>query len=85
MDEGIDNTHVLSNPIFQDEEKMDGCWTLEFNGAHSSSRSGVRVVFISLDKEVTFFSYRLKFDCTNNIVEYGALILGLNITIDTMI
>jgi ribonuclease HI len=55
---------------------------LEYNGAHSSSGSAVGVVLISPDKEVTFFSYNLEFDCTKNIVEYKALILVLNLTID---
>jgi ribonuclease HI len=78
----IENTRLLLDPIFQDEEKRDGCWTLEFYGAHSSLGSGPGIVFLSPDKEATFFSYKLEFDCTNNIVEYKALILGLNLTID---
>jgi ribonuclease HI len=55
---------------------------LDFDGAHSSAGSGVRVVLISPDKEATLFSYRLEFDCTNNIAEYEALVLGLNLAID---
>jgi ribonuclease HI len=40
------------------------------------------VVLISPDKEATLFSYRLEFDFTNNIAEYEALVLGLNLTIN---
>jgi hypothetical protein len=32
--------------------------------------------------EFFYHSYRLEFHCTNNIVEYEALILGLNLAID---
>jgi ribonuclease HI len=34
------------------------------------------------DRETTLFSYKLEFDCTNNIAEYEALILGINLAID---
>jgi ribonuclease HI len=44
--------------------------------------SGVGIVLISPSKEATFFSYRLEFDCTNNIVEYEALLIGLNLALD---
>jgi hypothetical protein len=82
LDEGINNTFILENSLFQDEEKRDGCWGLDFDGAHSSSGSGIGVVLISPDKETTLFSYRLEFNCTNNIAEYEALILGMNLAID---
>jgi ribonuclease HI len=32
--------------------------------------------------EATYFSYRLEYDCTNNIVEYKALLIGLNLALD---
>jgi hypothetical protein len=82
VSEDIDCTCILSNSLFQDEEKNIRCWALEFDGAHSSAGSGAGIVLISPDKGVTCFSYRLEFDCTNNISKYEALILGLNLTID---
>jgi ribonuclease HI len=82
VSEEIDCTLIFPNSLFWDEEKKDGCWALEFHGAHSSAGSGIRMVLISLDKGITCFSYRIEFDCTNHIVEYEALILGLNLTID---
>jgi ribonuclease HI len=33
----------------------------------------------------TLFSYRLEFDCTNNIVEYEALTIGLDLALDRKI
>jgi ribonuclease HI len=68
--------------LFLDEEKKDDCWALEFDEAHASIGSSTGIVLVSPDKGVTYFSYRLEFDCTNNIDEYEALILGLNLTID---
>jgi hypothetical protein len=49
-------------------QDIDGMWTLEFDGAHSNSGSGVGIVFIVPSKETTYFSYRLEYDCTNNVV-----------------
>jgi ribonuclease HI len=60
----------------------EGIWTLEFDGAHSSSGSGVGIVLTTPSKETFYYSYRLEYHCTNNIVEYEALILGLNLAID---
>jgi ribonuclease HI len=82
LDEGIDNTFIFENSLFLDEEKKDGSWGLDFDGMHSSSGSGAGIVLISPDNETTLFSYRLEFNCTNNIVEYEALILGMNLAID---
>jgi ribonuclease HI len=72
----------LENSLFVDEEKREGSWGLYFNGAHSSIGSGAGIFLISTDNETTLFSYRLKFNCTKNIVEYESLILGINMEID---
>jgi ribonuclease HI len=57
-------------------------WTLEFEGSHSSSGLGVGIVLTTPYKETFYYSYRLEYHCTNNIVEYEALILGLNLAIN---
>jgi len=35
------------------------------------------IILTSLDGFITLMAYKLSFDCTNNIYEYEALILGL--------
>jgi ribonuclease HI len=55
---------------------------LEFDGAHSSSGSGAGIVLTTPSKETFYYSYRLEYHCTNNVVEYEALIIGLNLAID---
>jgi hypothetical protein len=52
-------------------------WNMSFNG--DVSGEGVEVgVWINPPKVGTkLFSYKISFDCTNNIAEYEALILGL--------
>jgi hypothetical protein len=60
----------------------EGMWTLEFDGAHSSSGSGVGIVLTTPSKETFYYSYRLEYHCTLNVFEYDAFILGLNLAID---
>jgi hypothetical protein len=85
INEGIADTFILENSFFLDKEKRDGCWGLDFDVAHSSVGSVARMVSTSTDKEATLFSYRIEFNCTNNIVEYEALVSGLNLAIDMKI
>jgi hypothetical protein len=57
-------------------------WTLEFYGAHSNSGSRADIVLIAPSKETFYYSYRLEYHCTNIIVEYESLIIGINLVID---
>jgi ribonuclease HI len=39
-------------------------------------------VITSLGNEKIYYSYRLEFECTNNIAEYEALIIGMELAIE---
>jgi ribonuclease HI len=57
-----------------------GTWKIFFDGAFSCEGAGVGVIFVAPKNEfVVPFSYRLQWDvdCTNNVFEYEALVLGL--------
>jgi ribonuclease HI len=60
-------------------QNIGDIWTLEFDSANSSSGFGARIFLVTPSHEATLFSCNLEFDCTNNIVENEALIIGLNI------
>jgi ribonuclease HI len=49
-----------------------------FDGACTKELAGEGVVFISPSKKTSHLSFKLDFKVTNNIVEYEALLLGLN-------
>jgi ribonuclease HI len=68
--------------LFLDEEKKEGSWGLDFDGAHSRTSSGAGIALRSPDGETNIFPYGLEFYCTNNNTEYESLILGLNLSID---
>jgi ribonuclease HI len=57
-------------------------WTLYFDGSKSQEGSGVGCILIDPKGKQNFMSYRLEFECTNNIVEYKALVQGLKKSID---
>ena len=50
-----------------------------FDGACSKEGNEAGVIFISTSGKIFKFSFLLNFECTNNIAEYEALIIGLDI------
>jgi ribonuclease HI len=52
---------------------------MHFDGAHSQHGTGASIVFTSLLGDTMKFSYKLEFEATNNVVEYEALFLGLEL------
>jgi hypothetical protein len=76
IDDGIGNyvilymEHIESQEKFQDMENQEhlfeGYWRMSFDGACSSSRSGVEIVLVSPGKIMHLHAIRLEFPCTNN-------------------
>ena len=56
-----------------------------FYGDSNALSNGIGVVIISLEGCHTPFTSRLCFNCTNNMVEYEACIMGLKAAIDLRI
>ena len=85
--EEIGNYVVFSNflgPLEEKvkEEKLCEIWHMHFDGSYSRSGKGVGIVIKSPSAQEFTFAYRLKFDATNNVAEYEALLLGLEICKD---
>lgn len=57
-------------------------WKLVFDGASNALGHGVGVVITTPNGNHLPFTARLCFDCTNNIADYEACILGLEVAID---
>ncbi|XP_039172601.1 uncharacterized protein LOC120295480 [Eucalyptus grandis] len=60
-------------------------WTMYFDGAVNLAGSGTGEILISPDGQHYLIATKLTFPCTNNIVEYEACILGLQVAIDMKI
>ena len=56
-----------------------------FDGASNALGNGIGVVIISSEGCHTPFTARLCFNCTNNMAEYEACIMGLRVAIDLRI
>ncbi|XP_050896579.1 uncharacterized protein LOC127103350 [Lathyrus oleraceus] len=61
------------------------CWKMMFDDSSNCMVHGVEVVLMNPNGGYTHFTTRLCFECTNNIAEYEACILGIEVTIDTRI
>ncbi|XP_070058084.1 uncharacterized protein [Nicotiana tomentosiformis] len=57
-------------------------WKMYFDGVVHRGGAGVGVVFVTSQGEVLPYSFTLTQLCSNNVVEYQALILGLEIAVD---
>jgi ribonuclease HI len=68
----IPTSHVLSP-----SQETQCIWIIYFDGSYLKEGVGVGVVLISPKIEEIHLSYKLEFEATNNLVEYEALILGL--------
>ena len=55
---------------------------MNFDGDHSRAGKGVGVVITSPKGQTFNFAFRLEFEATNNVAEYEALLLGLEIAKD---
>ncbi|XP_075077158.1 uncharacterized protein LOC142163904 [Nicotiana tabacum] len=60
-------------------------WTMFFDGSAHRTGVGVGVVLISPERQVFPFSFVLGETCSNNAVEYQALIVGLEMELDMKI
>ena len=57
-------------------------WSLYFDGSKSKEGAGAGCMLIDLAGNNTLISFRLEFECTNNMVEYEALLQGLRKALD---
>ncbi|GKV18274.1 hypothetical protein SLEP1_g28679 [Rubroshorea leprosula] len=60
-------------------------WTLYVEGASSSKGSGVGAILIGPEGYRSEHALKFKFDATNNIAEYEALLLGLQLALELKI
>ena len=65
-----------SSPEVQniDKTEIDTLWHMSFDGSYSKAGSGAGVWIHNTNEG---HSYRLDFQCTNNVAEYEALLIGL--------
>ncbi|KAG8478222.1 hypothetical protein CXB51_028151 [Gossypium anomalum] len=60
----------------------DCSWKLSFDGASNAVGNGIGAVLVSPNADYYPFTCKLDFDCTNNMAEYEACIMGLRAAIE---
>jgi hypothetical protein len=71
--------------IFAEEDNIplegidldDELWHMHFDGSCSSEGNGVGIILVSPARKIHNLSYRLEFSCSNNAIEFEALLLGI--------
>ena len=72
-------------PLLEEDPDPESRWSMIFDGAVSAYGKGIGVVIVNLHGSHIPFIVRLTFDCTNNMEEYEAYIMGLEEAIDLII
>uniref|UniRef100_A0A7N2L0M9 RNA-directed DNA polymerase n=1 Tax=Quercus lobata TaxID=97700 RepID=A0A7N2L0M9_QUELO len=57
-------------------------WIMFFDGAARREGAGAGVVFVSPQRQILLYSFSLSELCSNNVAEYQALIIGLQMAIE---
>ena len=57
-------------------------WMMFFDGAARREGAGAGVVFVSPQRQILLYSFSLSELCSNNVAEYQALIIGLQMAIE---
>ncbi|XP_075659140.1 uncharacterized protein LOC142629025 [Castanea sativa] len=57
-------------------------WMMFFDGAARQEGAGAGVVFVSAQRQILLYSFSLSELCSNNVAEYQALIIGLQMAIE---
>ena len=58
------------------------CWKLYLDGVANSTENGIEAVLVSPRGQQIHVLVKLNFDCTNNVIEYEACIVGLQVALN---
>jgi ribonuclease HI len=76
-DQIVSKDRKKESVLEQKNKEDEGVWNMDFDGEFSKEGARAGVWIISPDTSSKLCSYKLAFDCTNNMDEYEALISGL--------
>ena len=69
---------MLEQDALEAKQKREGQWIMYFDGSTAKIGAGAGVYIISPIRDFKDLSYKLMFECTNNVAEYEALLLRLH-------
>ena len=68
--------------IEKEKSPKENGWKMYFDGASNALGRGVGAILISSEGNRCPFTAKLSFECTNNVAEYEACVLGLQAVIE---
>ena len=72
------NREISEQEASERKQKEEGVWKMYFDGSLAKVGASAGVYIISPIRDFKAYSYKLVFECTNNVAEYEALLLGLH-------
>ncbi|XP_052487997.1 uncharacterized protein LOC128041735 [Gossypium raimondii] len=79
------NEDLLYVANTEENPRLDHIWKLNFDGASNATGNGIGAVLVSPSGDHYLVASKLDFDCTNNMVEYEACIMGIRAAIERKI
>ncbi|KAE8715750.1 C2H2 and C2HC zinc fingers superfamily protein [Hibiscus syriacus] len=80
---GVTSRKLLGSVVSKKGIEVDpDKWKMNFDGASNALGYGIGAILVSPDGKHYPFTSQLNFDCTNNMAEYEACILGLRVAIE---
>ena len=73
-----DKKETSEQEALERKKKEKGLWKMYFDGSVAKIGAGAGVYIISPIRDTKAYSYKLVFECTNNVAEYEYLLLGLH-------
>ncbi|KAK5775914.1 hypothetical protein PVK06_043870 [Gossypium arboreum] len=79
------NEDLMYVAATQEDTLEDHPWKLNFDGVSNAVGNGIGAVLISPNGDHYPFTCKLDFDCTNNMAEYEACIMGIRAAVERKI
>ncbi|KAK5777128.1 hypothetical protein PVK06_045094 [Gossypium arboreum] len=76
------NKDLMCIATAEEDPQESHLWKLNFDGASNAVGNGIGAVLVSPNGDHYPFTRKLDFDCTNNMAEYEACIMGIRAAIE---
>ncbi|XP_012453488.1 uncharacterized protein LOC105775521 [Gossypium raimondii] len=76
------NEDLMYVAVTEENSQMDQVWKLNFDGASNAVGNRIEAILVSPSRDHFLIASKLDFDCTNNMAEYEACIMGIRAAIE---
>ncbi|XP_016707010.1 uncharacterized protein [Gossypium hirsutum] len=85
LDFNFPNEDLMYVANTEEDSQENHSWRLNFDGASNALGNGIGAILVSPSEDYHPFTSKLDFDCTNNMAEYEACIMGIRAAIEQKI